>query len=149
MNLTNLSDFNANNVEPAGAFEAIPAGLYLATIIASEEKATKAGTGHYLQFTFQVLEGDHKSRLLWARLNLDNPNDRAVQIAKGELSAICRAVDVMQPQDSADLHNIPLAIKVTQRTWEGATQNEIKAYFPSEKLSAATPGERFPWEPNK
>ena len=35
---------------------------------------------------------DLESRLLWARLNLDNPNQQAVQIARGELSAICRAV---------------------------------------------------------
>ena len=36
-------------------------------------KATKAGTGQYLQLGFQILDGPHKGRKLWARLNLDNP----------------------------------------------------------------------------
>ena len=34
-----------------------------------------------------------------------------VKIARGELSAICRAVGVMQPRDSVELHNVPLEIK--------------------------------------
>ena len=57
-----------------------------------------------------MIDGPYKNRLLWSRLNLDNPNAQAVQIAQGELSAICRAVGVMQPKDSIELHNLPLLI---------------------------------------
>lgn len=35
-----------------------------------------------------------------------------VKIARGELSAVCRAVGVMAPKDSVELHNIPLEINV-------------------------------------
>ena len=102
--MADLNGFNANDVEPTGNFEAIPAGKYLAAITDSETKPTKTGAGSYLQLSFTVLEGEYKNRVLWARLNLANPNQTAVQIARGELSAICRAVGVMTPRDSAELH---------------------------------------------
>jgi hypothetical protein len=75
-------------------------------------KPNKDGTGSYLQLTFEILDGPHKGRLLWARLNLDNPNATAVAIAKAELSAICRAVGVLAPKDSVELHDLPLVIHV-------------------------------------
>jgi hypothetical protein len=135
--MANLNGFNANNVEPATDFEPIPAGKYLAVISNSEMKPTKSGSGTYLELTFQVLEGQYKNRLLWSRLNLDNPNKQATQIAQGELSAICRAVGVMQPKDSTELHNLPLQItvKVKKREDSGDLVNEIKGYA---KKEAAT-----------
>ena len=81
----------------ADQFEPVPAGKYLAAIVESEMKPTKSGNGHFLELTFEVGEGPYKGRKLWARLNLDNPNPQAVQIARGELSAICRAVSFAAP----------------------------------------------------
>lgn len=132
--MANMNGFNANNVDPATDFEPIPAGKYLAVITDSEMKPTKSGSGHYLELTFQVIEGPHKNRLLWSRLNLDNPNELAVQIAQGELSAICRAVGVMQPKDSIEMHNLPLQItvKCKKREDTGDVVNEIKGYAKKE-----------------
>ena len=128
--MANLNGFNANNVDPADDFEPIPAGKYLAVITGSEMKPTKSGNGRYLELTFQVLDGGHKGRLLWSRLNLENPSEQAVQIAQGELSAICRAVGVMQPKDSAELHNLPLlvSVKCKKRDDNGDMVNEIRGY---------------------
>ena len=128
--MANLNGFDANQVEPATDFEAIPAGKYLAVITDTEMKPTKAGTGHYLELTFQVIEGQYKNRLLWARLNLDNQNEVAVRIARGELSSICRAVGVMAPKDSLELHNLPLlvTVKCKKREDTGDVVNEIKGY---------------------
>jgi hypothetical protein len=132
--MANLNGFNAHNVEPNTDFEPIPAGKYLAVITGSELKPTKNGSGHYLELTFQVIEGQYKNRLLWSRLNLDNPNELTVQIAKGELSAICRAVGVMQPKDFLELHNLPLVISVKCKNREdnGEVTNEIKGYAKKE-----------------
>ncbi|RIK74360.1 MAG: hypothetical protein DCC68_23255 [Planctomycetota bacterium] len=127
-------NFNANDVEPASDFEPIPAGKYLAMITDSEMKPTKNGTGHYLQLTFQILDGPYKNRFVWARLNLDNANATAVKIAHGELSALCRAVGVMAPKDSVELHNLPLVITVKCKTRKdsGEVQNEIKGFAKKE-----------------
>jgi hypothetical protein len=128
--MADLSGFDANQVEPTGDFEPIPAGKYLAVITESEMKANKAGTGSLLQLTFQVIEGEYQNRLLWARLNLDHPNAVAVQIARADLSAICRAVGVLAPKDSVELHNLPLVIHVRckKRSDTGEITNEIKGY---------------------
>lgn len=139
--MANLNGFDANRVDPASNFDPIPAGKYLAAIIESEMKPTKSGTGNYLQLTFQVLDGPHKGRLLWARLNLDNPNATAVQIAQGELSAICRAVGVLVPHDSVELHNLPLVISVRckKRADTGEITNEIGGYTKKEAPPAPPP----------
>lgn len=130
--MANLNGFNANEVEPSCTFDPVPAGKYLAAITESEMKPTKTGTGSYLQLTFTILEGEYKNRILWARLNLHNPNATAVKMARSELSAICRAIGVMQPRDSVDLHNIPLLIivKVKKREDNEELTNEIKGYEP-------------------
>lgn len=139
--MADLHGFNANQVEPTTEFEPIPAGKYLAVITDSEVKPTKSGSGSYLQLAFQVIEGDFKGRFVWARLNLDNANATAVQIARAELSAICRAVGVMTPNDSVELHNLPLVItvKCKKRDDTGDVSNEIKGYAKREAAAAAQP----------
>ncbi len=137
--MANLNGFDANQIEPSASFDPIPAGKYLAAITESEFKPTKAGTGHFLQLTFHILEGPHKGRYLWARLNLDNPNHTAVEIAQAELSALCRAVGVLQPKDSVELHNLPLMISVRckKRSDTGEITNEIGGY--EKKAAPAVP----------
>jgi hypothetical protein len=147
--MADLRGFDANQVEPSADFEPLPAGKYPAVIIESEMKPNKAGTGHYLQLTFEVLDGTFKGRRVWARLNLDNPNAQAVQIARAELSAVCRAVGVLAPNDSADLHNLPLviAVKCRKREDTGDLTNEVKGYAKREAPAAAQPaaGQAPPW----
>jgi hypothetical protein len=140
--MANLNGFNAHEVEPNASFEAIPAGKYLAAITESEMKATKNGSGSYLQLTFTILEGEYKSRILWARLNLNNTNTTAVKIARAELSAVCHAIGVMQPKDSVELHNIPLLItvKLKKREDTGELVNEVKGY--ARKDAAGANGQR-------
>ncbi len=151
--MADLFGFDASVVEPSRGMEAIPAGRYVAVIAESVEMPTKAGNGHYLQLTFEITEGEHQKRLLWSRLNLDNPNPTAVDIARAELSAICRAVGVMQPQDSSDLHDIPLEItvKCRKRDDTGEIVNEIKGYAKKDPPAAAAspqpaPSDTPPWK---
>ena len=128
--MANLNGFDANQVEPTGDFDPVPAGKYLAVITESEMKPTKSGTGSYLQFTFEILDGQFKGRKVWARLNLANSNEMTVKIAQAELSAICRAVGVLAPNDSVELHNLPLMItvKCKKRPDTGEISNEVKGY---------------------
>lgn len=151
--MSNLSGFNAAEVEPQSSFDPIPAGEYVAMITDSEMKPTKNGMGEYLQLVFDICDGDHEGRKIFARLNLNNPNQTAVEIAQRELSAICHAVDVLTPNDSSDLHDKPMLIKVKIRQSPGYDpQNEISAYKPlkgaaSSKPAATTGGaKKKPWE---
>lgn len=135
--MANLGNFNANEVEPT-SFEPLPAGKYLACIVESEMKATKNGAGQFLNLTFQVLDGEFKGRKVWARLNLKNPNPQAEQIARGQLSALCRAIGVMTPRDSCELHNLPLTLTVSlkKRTDNEELTNEVKGFAKKETATA-------------
>ena len=137
--MPSLNGFDANTVDPTTEFEPVPAGKYLAVIVESEMRATKSGDGHYLELKFQLLEGPYKNRMLWSRLNLDNPNPQAVQIAQAELSAICRATSVLQPKDSIELHNLPLLItvKCKKRDDTGDVVNVIRGYSKKETANGA------------
>ena len=129
-------NFNANEVKPSVGFDAIPAGKYQAVIVDSDMKPNKAGTGEYLQLEFEIIDGEYKKRKLWTRLNLNNPNADAVRMARADLSAICRAVNVPQPRDSVELHNLPLTITVKcRKTPDGDIVNDIKG--DSAKASAS------------
>lgn len=125
-----LNGFDANTIEPNTAYEPLPAGWYECMIISSEEKPTKAMTGSYLQLGLQVVSGPSQNRQLIDRLNLNNPNSTAVDIAQRTLSAICRAVGVFTPSDSSELHDKPLMVKVAVKAASGdySASNEVKGY---------------------
>lgn len=134
--MADLGNFNAAEVEPNVGFDPIPAGEYDAVIVSSAKEPTKSGNGSFLKLELQILTGQFQNRKLWDRLNLDNPNQKAVQIARGTLSAICRAVGVLTPKDSSELHNKPLKIKVAiEKSEEFGDRNAIKSY--AGKASAA------------
>lgn len=147
--------FNATQVEPATAFDPIPRGRYLCCIEKSEMKTTRDSTGQYLELVFNVLDGEYKNRVVFARLNLVNANPKATEIAYRELSALCRACGVLQVQDSAELHNRPLIIQVELENGQDKhgnprQNNVIKGYYsttggatamaaPARSAAAATP----------
>jgi len=126
------SVFNTDDHEAASGFEPIPAGIYLAEIVKTEMKDTKDKTGKYLSVQFKVIEGDHAKRLIFCNLNLVNKNQQAVDIAQSELKSICLATGFEgELEDSVDLHNIPLGIKVAIKPADSKwpASNTIKRYY--------------------
>ena len=111
----NLADlkFDASTEPASRQFGVLPKGEYVAAIVSSEVKPTKAGTGEYLSLRFEVLFGDYEGRMLFHNINLQNPNATAVKIGREHLTAICRCVDVLAPNDSVELHGKALKIVVT------------------------------------
>ncbi len=137
-----ILNFNANEVEPNTPFEVIPAGKYNAVIVESEMKATRAGTGRYLKLVFEITDGDFAGRKLFASINLENPNQDAVRIGRAELSAVCHAVNVLNLQDTVQLHNLPLIISVrVKKNQDGEPTNEVRGYEPRSgvKIPATPP----------
>ena len=57
-------------------------------------------------------------------------------LAQAELSAICRAVGVMKPNDSVELHNLPLlvTVKCKKREDTGDIVNEVRGYAKKEAI---------------
>lgn len=142
--MANIGHFDPTTVAPREDFTPLPTGEYNAQIVDSDVKPTKNNNGHYAELTFEVMDGPHKGRKAWARLNLDNPNPKAVEIAQRELSAICHATGWLKPvSDTQVLHYKPLVIRVEYVQADGVKRttdtNEIKAYkAPPGGVGAAT-----------
>lgn len=144
--MADLTGFDASKVEPRGS--AIPKGEYQVVIVESDKVATKAGTGFLLKLQMQVVEGEFKGHQLTDRLNLWNENDTARRIANGTLSAICRAVNVLTPQGSEQLHHKQLtAVVAVDELPDGRLANQVKGYKPRQSAAptfgapaAAAPG---------
>lgn len=160
-------NFNANTVEPMQprTYGPLPAGSYDMIIVKSDVKPTKAGTGHYLELEMQVIAGEHSGRRHWERLNVDNPNKQAEEIAKEALAALCFAVGVTELDDTMQLHDIPFVANV-EIDRKDPERNRIVGYVnagaaavaatpakaPAVRTAAPTPGPsangpvRKPWE---
>lgn len=143
--MANLTGFDASKQGEMLNFDAFPAHKALGMMTKSEMKPTKAGTGSYLECEFTLLDGQYKGRKVWARLNLSNPNKQAEDIARRELGAICKAVGIITPLDSADLHNKPIMLDIGYEAAAPATndkpatkaQNVIKGYTPATGTAGA------------
>lgn len=115
-------------------YEVIQPGEYEAMIIESEMKATKDQTGAYVQLKIQLKNG----RILFERLNIQNKNEKAVEIAYRTLKKICEAVGKTSIKDTTELHNKRfLAVVEVEKgkpymkdgvEKDGRDQNAIKAY---------------------
>lgn len=123
-------NFNVNDAPAAAAprnYGPLPEGDYPVIITTSDVKATKAGTGQYIELEMQVTDGEHSGRRLWERLNVNNPNKTAEEIAKAALGQLLLAVDVVNMEDTKELHDIPFVISV-EIDRKDTTRNKIVAY---------------------
>lgn len=139
-------NFNAATVAPSETFEPLPAGWYAMMIDQSEMKPTKDGSGSYLECRLTVVEGQYVNRKVFIRLNLNNKSQQAQEIAYRELSAICHATGVMQVNDSAQLHAIPMKVKLKVRaaTAQYEATNEVSGYKNVNDPTAVNPAGAAP-----
>lgn len=127
--MSSLQGFNAAEVEPQVGYDPLPAGEYRVCIVNSEMRPTKAGTGTLINLELQVLDGPYQNRKVFDRINYSNPNPTAQKIGLGTLSAICRSVGILTPQDTTQLHNRPLRAKVkVVNDDQYGPKNEVSSY---------------------
>lgn len=155
-------NFNANTVEPMQprTYGPLPAGDYEMIIVKSDVRPVNPPkTGHFLELEMQVIAGEHSGRRHWERLNVDNPNKTAEEIAKAALASLCFAVGVTDMDDTVQLHDIPFVAHV-QIDRKEPDRNRIVGYAtagaakptapapaarPAAPAPAAAPA-RKPWE---
>jgi len=130
--------------------ELLPAGMYQAIITSSggdpnNERtcedglvSSRSGKGRYLPMTFEIIEGEYKSRQIFKNFNLENTNEQAVKIAQREIKELLQAIgwDFVTkpcgPDDTSEIHMIPLTLQVTISVDKqtGDDQNHIKHFRP-------------------
>jgi len=155
-------NYNAEEYEPLGSFEPLPVGEYTVVIESSEKKSASTGKGEYLQFVYNVVDGEFKGRKLFDRLNIENESEQAQTIARRALSSVCRAVGVMHPKSTEELHDKPFVVKVRIQPAKGenGATNRISEYkavggeplaAPPTAAPAASPAGKkpMPWAKKK
>lgn len=133
--MAELGGFDASQYETkagGGDFEPLPTGWYSATITGSEMRDTRAGDGEYLKVEWTIFDGEFEGRKVWQNVNLKNPNPKAVAIGNEQLAAICKAVGVIKPNDSEELHDKVCKIQVKIRPAKDGypASNDVKNAAP-------------------
>lgn len=144
--------FDANAVEPdAGRdFQPLPAGAYEVEISNSEIKDAASGNGCYLKLELTVLGPTGAGRKVWENITLKNTNAQAESIGQAQLSALCRAVGIAKLDDSDQLFQRVLRVRLKVKPAEGKYQagNEVTAYegmgTPQPSAAAARPAANSP-----
>lgn len=147
-------NFNASNQEGMDDFSVVPADSYNVQVVKSEVVPTKAQTGTLLKLQFKIIDGKFKGRIIFGQYNLENPNAQAVEISRKQMKTLCDAIGKPDGvDDSSEMHNIPLMVKVGIKPAQGvyAEQNEIKFYakYDGPKVEGATTGAKNPGNPAK
>ena len=138
--MATLDKFNASEHDDPG-FDPIPEGDYLVIIESSELKPTKAGTGTRINLKLQVIDGAEKGRTVFWGINYTNPNEVAQRIGRAELAMACRAVGILQPKDTMEMHNIPFYARVVVKPADRqyAASNEVKKAVSKAEHKAEAP----------
>jgi hypothetical protein len=141
--------FDFQNFNPAGvvqSFEPLPSGWYRARITGQGMKATRAGNGHYLNLEWKILgtfgndrndpPESNAGRVVFERLNLSNPNQETVEIAREKLARIMNALKLERLDHGAEsLLGGECLIKLTLMPAQGEYEadNSVKGYRPPER----------------
>lgn len=130
--------------EEAPKFEAMPEGTYRVMINRVEDKETKSGSGRYLSFEFEVVEGKQSGRKIWENINYKNQNPKAEAIAWRSLNDISKAIFGQVKQTGiSDFESKILVVQTKNEEFNERTQTRIKKYLPDgahkEKPKSTTP----------
>lgn len=95
---------------------------WLCEMIASEGKENSKKDGQILACQLRGLEGPVNGKLHDFTVNIANPNQQAVQIGMGELSAIAHVTGHIRVGNSAEWHNKPFRVVVVQEIDKGTRE---------------------------
>ena len=110
--------------------ELMPDGEYPLTVIATEKRDNKAGTGSYILLTLEVASGKYERKWVREYLNLWNPNEQAVEIAQRKLGQLCKALGIEHLGDSDELLNRTVQAKIITKPGSNGfeAQNVVAVY---------------------
>jgi hypothetical protein len=122
--------YSAAELQPSQSYELLPAGWYTAIITEAELKDTKAGTGQYIKVRYDVTGPSGQGRCVFGNFNIKNPNAKAEEIGRQQLGDLMRALGLPAVNDTDQLINGHLSIKVDIRPASGeyGAQNEVKGW---------------------
>lgn len=133
--------FDATKVPVASDRSLWEKGKYRVIIATSEQKTAKSGKGTVVILGLKSLESSTQGNLSHT-INFKHDNATTEQIGQKELSSICHAVKILQPEAWTQLHGHPFMVEVDQEFVPekpekkddkgqaiGKTYNRVVGYF--------------------
>lgn len=118
--------FNSSQYDPATGFSQLPVGEHPVVIVASSIEGNKQQNGGYVKFSVKAIDGPANGLSMDYRVNLYNANQKSVEIAQRQMSAICHAVGVTAFHQTEELHGKPFVV-VVQPQKDDDKYNEISS----------------------
>lgn len=133
-----LINFNANDHQDAGPGP-LPAGDYMVYVAASEMRINQDNGNQSLSLTLDVMQPETmQGRKVFSNYTMSSHNEEAVRIGMQQLAQVCRAVGVMSPSDSTELHDIPFFVRLIAKQLDsGKVVNNVQTCWST--ASAAPP----------
>jgi hypothetical protein len=133
-----LINFNANDHQDTGPGP-LPAGDYMVYVAASEMRTNQDNGNQSLSLTLDVMQPEQmQGRKVFSNYTMSSHNEEAVRIGMQQLAQVCRAVGVMSPSDSTELHDIPFFVRLIAKQLDsGKVVNNVQTCWST--ASAAPP----------
>jgi hypothetical protein len=123
----------------AASHEPLPDGEYDVVVHSAEVATTKSG-GKMIKLRLDVEAPTHQGRVLFASLNIRNANEKAEQIGREQLGAVCAAIGIGTPRSTDELVGGRMTVRVVAKADPGyEPRNEIKRYTARKSGAAAAP----------
>lgn len=153
------------DAKPSAGYTPMPAGDYTLEIVESDYTANNAGNGMVMKLKSQVVGGEFDGRPYFINLSLEHEKGQVQEIAQRDFAALRRAIGVLNPEDTEELHfkSFPVKMGIKRRKDNGEMENNIKEYVfdrPADtpaandnprqaaaaKPAAAAAGKSRPWD---
>lgn len=137
-----VTEYEAQPVR--SGWDPLPPGDYTACVTSTDLKATKAGNGEYIELTIEIMDGEFSGRKIWERLNVNNPSEQTVQIARSQLNQLATALGQVPLKDTDQLLEIPFTLTLDIDRKDN-TRNRVMGYSsassaPRKSTNSATLG---------
>lgn len=114
-------------------YDAIPAGLYEATIANAEIKDSKSG-GKYINVRYDITGPSHAGRVVFGMITISNANPKAEEVGRQQLGELIRAIGLDKLSDTDQLIGGSLIIKLdVEQSEKYGEQNRVRGFRPASK----------------
>ncbi len=112
VNLANYKTQIEEAKENTGTSSKVPSGDYVVICTSTEDKENSKKNGHFIINEYEIQEGEHAGEKLIDRINYDNPNDVARNIAFATLKSLGKAIGIEPLADTQQLIGKRIIAKV-------------------------------------
>lgn len=119
-------------------YDALPAGLYEATIAKAEIETAKSG-GKYFDIRYNITGPSHIGRVVFGMITFTNANPKAEEVGRQQLGELIRAIGLDKLADTDQLIGGQLIIKLdVEKSEQYGEQNRVRGFRPVAKGSKPT-----------